>query len=51
MYITILDFRNGTVDVRRLPAYIDAEEYVSENYGLDNAEFLVTDELKLNIDL
>ena len=51
MYITILDFENGTVEVRKLPTYIDAEEYVSENYGLDNTEYLVTDELKLNIDL
>jgi hypothetical protein len=51
MYITILDFKNGMVEVRKLPAYVDAEEYVSENYGLDNTEYLVTDELKLNIDL
>ena len=49
MYITILDFTNGKVVIHKVPNSIDAEDYVSEHFGLDNTEYMTTDELDLDI--
>jgi hypothetical protein len=49
MYISILDYTNGKVVIHRVPNSIDAEDYVSEHFGLDNTEYMTTEELELDI--
>lgn len=49
MYISILDYTNGRVVIHRVPNSIDAEDYVSEHFGLDNTEWMTTMELELDI--
>ena len=49
MYISILDFASAKVIIRRVDDSIDAEDYVSEHFGLDNTEWMTTMELELDI--
>jgi hypothetical protein len=48
MYITILDFNTGRVVIHKINKNIDGEDYVSEHFGLDNTEWMVTEELTLD---
>jgi hypothetical protein len=50
MYITVLDYASGKVIIEEFEDIIvDAEEYVSDNYGLDNVYYMTTEKLDLNI--
>jgi len=49
MYLSILDYRDGKVIISLIPDHYDAEEYVSDVYGLDNVEWMVTETLNLDI--
>lgn len=49
MYISILDFTNGRVIIHQVNNSIDAEDYVSEHFGLDNVEYMTTDNLELDM--
>ena len=49
MYISILDFERGKVIIHQVDDDIDAEDYVSEHFGLDNVEYMTTGELVLDI--
>lgn len=50
MYITVLDYASGKVIIEEFEDIIvDPEEYVSDNYGLDNVYYMTTDKLDLNI--
>jgi hypothetical protein len=49
MYISILDFASGKVIIRCVDDSVDAEDYVSERYGLDSTGYMTTMELDLDI--
>ena len=49
MYISILDFVEAKVVIVKVDNNIDAEDYVSENFGLDNVEWMTSDSLNLEI--
>lgn len=49
MYISILDYNNGRVVIHQVHNSIDAEDYVSEHFGLSNVEWMVTEDLDLDI--
>ena len=49
MYISILDFSNAKVIIIEVDDSIDAEDYVSEKFGLDNVAYMTTDKLNLKI--
>lgn len=49
MYISILDYTNGKVVIHQVHNSIDVEDYVSEHFGLDNTEYMATEELDLDI--
>jgi len=49
MYISILDFLESKVIIVEVDNSIDAEDYVNENFGLDNVEWMTSDILKLEI--
>lgn len=49
MYLSILDYRDGKTIISLIPDNIDAEQYVSDLYGLENVEWMVTDTLNLDI--
>jgi len=49
MYLSILDYRDGKVIINVIPDNLEVEEYVSDVYGLDNVQYMVTD--RLNIDV
>lgn len=50
MYISVLDFSVGKVFIIEVDDSVDVEDYVSEEFGLSNVEYMVTDTLKLKID-
>ena len=47
MYITVLDYLEAKVHVHEVSNDIDAEDYVSETFGLSNVEWIVTLDLNL----
>ena len=49
MYITVLDYQSGKIIIEQVEDIIDAEEYVSFNYGLDNCHFMTTEKLDLTV--
>lgn len=49
MYISILDFVQGKVFIVEINDTIDADEYVSEEFGLDNVSYMTMDKLRLEI--
>ena len=49
MYISILDFVEAKVFIIKIDDNIDAEDYVSENFGLSNVEWMTSDSLNLEI--
>ena len=49
MYITILDYTNGSVIIDDVPEFIDADEYIEENYPGIDCHYLTTETLKLSI--
>jgi hypothetical protein len=49
MYLSILDYRDGKVIINIIPDDIDAEEYVSDLYGLDNVSYMTTKVLSVDI--
>lgn len=49
MYISILDYANGRVIIHQVPNSIDAEDYVSEHFGLDSVYYMTTMELELDV--
>ena len=49
MYISILNFSNGRVVIHRVSDDVDAEDYVSENFGLDNVDYMTTMDLDLEM--
>jgi hypothetical protein len=51
MYISILDYTNGKVIIHQVNNSIDAEDYVSDHFGLDNVEWMTTEELELDISI
>lgn len=49
MYISILHYELGKVFIDKVDDSIDAEEYVSDNYGLDNTYYMTTMEFNLEV--
>lgn len=49
MYVSILDYNNNKVVVCKVPHGTDIEDYVSENFGLDNVEYMTSEVLSLEI--
>ena len=49
MYITVLDYASGKVIIEEFEGIIDAEEYVSDAYGLDNCYYMTTEKLDLHV--
>jgi hypothetical protein len=49
MYITVLDYASGKIIIEQVEDIIDYEDYVSDNYGLDNCHYMTTEKLDLNI--
>ena len=49
MYITILDYSEGKVDIVKVPDNTVVEAYVDEHYGLDVTSYMVTDQLNLEV--
>jgi hypothetical protein len=49
MYITVLDYESGKVIIEQVEDIVDYEDYVSDNYGLDNCHYMTTEKLDLNI--
>jgi len=49
MYISVLDYRQGKIFIHEVPNSIDAEDYVSEHFGLDNIEWMTTEDLILEV--
>ena len=49
MYINILDYVEGKVIIVEVDDSIDVEDYVSEEFGLDNVAYMAVHALKLEI--
>ncbi len=49
MYITVLDYASGKVIIEQVEDIIDYEEYVDDNYGLDDCHYMTSEKLDLNI--
>ena len=49
MYISVLDYTNGKIIIHEVRNSTDAEDYVSEHFGLDNVEWMVTEDLILDV--
>lgn len=49
MYITTLHYGLGKTFIDKVDNNIDAEEFVSENYGLDDTYYMTTNELSLEV--
>jgi hypothetical protein len=49
MYISILNYETGKVIIHKVEDTVDAEDYVSENYGLSNTYYMTTAELELEV--
>lgn len=49
MYVVILDYMYSKVIIKKLPAGTDVEEYVDDNYGLSNTEYMTVETLDLDI--
>jgi hypothetical protein len=49
MYISILNFAEGKVIIVDVDDSIDAGDYISENFGWSNVEWMTSDSLKLEI--
>ncbi len=49
MYITTLHYGLGKTFIDKVDNDIDAEDFVSENYGLDNTYYMTTIELNLEV--
>lgn len=49
MYISILDYVDGKVIIVEVDDSIDVEDYVSEEFGLDNVAYMSVATLKLEI--
>jgi hypothetical protein len=49
MYITTLHYGFGKTFIDKVDDDIDAEEFVSENYGLDETYYMTTNELNLEV--
>lgn len=49
MYISVLDYRQGRVVIHEVHNSVDAEDYVSDHFGLDNVEWMVTEDLILDV--
>ena len=49
MTVAILDFCEGKVYLEKVPAHIDAEEFVEQQYGLDNVNYMTVEDDNLQI--
>lgn len=49
MTIAILDYCEGKVYLEKVPEYVDPEEFVEQNYGLDNVSFMTVDDDHLQV--
>lgn len=49
MYINIFNYYDSSVIIIEVSDDIDAEDYVSENYGLDDVSYMTSDTLNLTI--
>jgi len=49
MYITILDYSEGKVNIVEVPRGTNIEEYVDKHYGLDTTSYMTTEKLNLEI--
>jgi hypothetical protein len=47
MYITTLHFELGRTFIDKVDDNVDAEEFVSDKYGLDSTFYMTTSELNL----
>lgn len=49
MYLSVLDYSTGRVVITQIPDQIDAEQYVSDMFGLDNVEYMTSHKLDLQV--
>lgn len=51
MYLYILDHSNSKVIVNIIPEFLDAKQYVSDHYGLENIDWMLAETLGLDIQI
>jgi len=49
MYIIILDYEAGNITIRQKESSRKCKDYLEDNFNLNNCEYMIVDDFKLDI--